>query len=223
VVHAQLVDGKTSHSAADHSFVPGLGRFALTPVYDLVTRLSGIGGLFTEMIKLADLRSGQRVLDVGCGTGNLLLTLGRSQPGVELAGLDPDARMLTRAQRKASRARVVVAWQRGFAQELPYPDGCIDRVFSSMMLHHLDPETKKALLAEVRRVLRPDGMFVLADVDGHGAIHGHDPMSRRMARSDLVRDNAGMVERVAAAGFRVDPVTTYRLRIGTITIVRARL
>lgn len=201
--------------------MPGLGRAGLTRFYDLVTRLSGLNGLFQEMIKQADVRPGQRVLDVGCGTGNLLLTLARRHPGVELAGLDPDARMLARAQRKARRAGVAVSWQRGFGQELPYPDGSLDRVFSSAMLHHLDPQAKDALLAEVRRVLRPDGMLVLADIDGHGAIHGHDPLSRRMARSGLVRDNAGMVERVAAAGFDVESVTTYQLRMGVITIVRA--
>jgi ubiquinone/menaquinone biosynthesis C-methylase UbiE len=216
------MDEKTSHSATEPVFVPGLGHAGLTPLYDLVTRLSGLNGLFKEMIKQADARPGQRVLDVGCGTGNLLLALGRHQPGVELAGLDPDARMLARAQRKARRAGVAVSWQRGFGQELPYPDGSLDRVFSSMMLHHLEPQAKEALLADVRRVLRPEGMLVLADVDGHGAIHGHGPMSRRMARSGLVRDNAGMVERVAAAGLAVQPVTIYQLRIGAITIVRAR-
>ncbi|HEY0816812.1 MAG TPA: class I SAM-dependent methyltransferase [Pseudonocardia sp.] len=215
------MDEKTSHPATEHAFVPGLGRTALTPLYDLATRFLGLSGLFTEMTRLAEVRPGQRVLDVGCGTGNLLLTLGRSRPGVELAGLDPDARMLARAERKARRAAVPVTWRRGYAQELPFPDGAFDRVFSSLMLHHLEPDGKAALLAQVRRVLRPDGMLVLADVDGHGAIHGHSPLSRRMARSDLVRDNAGMVERVAAAGFAVEPLTTYRLRLGTITIVRA--
>jgi ubiquinone/menaquinone biosynthesis C-methylase UbiE len=217
------MDGKTSHSTAGHSFVPGLGHGALTPLYDLVARFSGIRRLFDEMIRLADLRPGQRALDVGCGTGNLLVALGRREPGVELAGLDPDARMLAAAQRKARRKGVAVAWQRGFAQELPYPDGAFDRVFSSIMLHHLDPQAKDALLAGVRRVLRPDGLFVLADLDGHSAVHGHGPMARRMAGSSLVHDNAGMVERVVAAGFTVEPVTTFPLRMGAITIVRAHL
>lgn len=202
--------------------MPGLGRAALTPLYDVVHRLSGLGGLHAEMIRLAELQPGQCALDVGCGTGNLLLALGARVPGVELAGLDPDARALARAQRKARRAGVAVAWQRGFAQDLPYPDSEYDRVFSSMMLHHLDPEAKEALLADVRRVLRPDGMFVLADVDRDAAIHGHGPLSRRMARSTLVRDNAGMAQRVAAAGLAVEPASTYRLRVGAITIVRAR-
>jgi ubiquinone/menaquinone biosynthesis C-methylase UbiE len=216
------VNERTSHPAAEPSFIPGLGRAVLTPLYDVVHRLSGLGGMHAEMIGLAEMRTGHRALDVGCGTGNLLLALGRGLPGVELAGLDPDARALARAQRKARRAGVAVAWQRGYAQDLPYPDGSFDRVFSSMMLHHLDPQAKDALLADVRRVLRPDGLLVLADVDGHGAIHGHGPASRRMARSELVRDNEGMAQRVAAAGLTVEPVTTFRLRIGAITIVRGR-
>ena len=207
---------------ATHGFVPGLGRAALTPFYDLVTRFSGIGGLFDEMIRLADVQPGQRVLDVGCGTGNLLVTLGRRHPDVDLAGIDPDARMLAAAARKARRKGVAAAWQRGFAQDLPHPDHSFDRVFSSLMLHHLDLQAKEALLAGVRRVLRPDGLFVLADLDGHGAVHGHGPMARRMAASDLLHDNAGMVERVVAAGFTVEPVTTLTLRVGAITIVRAR-
>jgi ubiquinone/menaquinone biosynthesis C-methylase UbiE len=214
--------GKTSHSGVGHAFVPGLGRAALTPFYDLVTRFSGVGGLFDEMIRLADVQPGQRALDVGCGTGNLLMALGRHHPDVDLAGLDPDARMLAAAGRKARRKGVAAAWQRGFAQDLPYPDDAFDRVFSSLMLHHLDPQAKEGLLAGVRRVLRPDGMFVLADLDGHGAVHGHGPLARRMASSGLVHDNAGMVERVAAAGFTVEPVTTFPLRIGAMTIVRAR-
>ncbi len=209
----------TSH---EHKFVPGLGRGPLTPLYDVVHRLAGLGGMHTEMIRLAALAPGQRVLDVGCGTGNLLLALGRSRSDVELTGLDPDARALALAARKARRKGVAVAWQRGFAQELPHPDGSIDRVFSSLMLHHLDAAAKDALLAEVRRVLRPDGLLVLADVDGHHAVHGHGLFRRRMATSPLVRDNAGVVERIAAAGFTVEPRVTYHLRLGEITIVRAR-
>ena len=90
------------------------------------------------------------------------------------------------------------------------------------MLHHLDAAGKDALLAEVRRVLRPDGLLVLADIDGHRAVHGHGPFRRRMATSPLVRDNAGMVERISAAGFTVEPPVTHHLRIGEITIVLGR-
>lgn len=206
----------------ERAFTPGLGHAFLTPLYDLVHRLSGLGRLHDEMLTLADLRPCMRVLDVGCATGNLLLTLGRRYPGVEPAGLDPDARALARAARKSRRAGLTVDWRRGFAEELPYPDQSLDRVFSSLMLHHLEPPAKDALLAEVRRVLRPEGLLVLADMDGHDAMSGHGFRHRSPARSPHVEAGTDIAERVAAAGFQVEPTTVYRLAVGRITIVRAR-
>jgi len=209
---------RTSH----RHFVPCMGGSALTPFYDILHRFSGLGAVHAEMIRMAELRPGQHVLDIGCGTGNLLLALGRDHPGVLIEGLDPDARALARAARKAHRAGVAATWRLGYAQDLPYADGSLDRVFSSLMLHHLlDDHGKAALLAEVRRVLRPDGLLVLADIDGHGALDGHGLLRRRMAHNPLVHANAGMVERITAAGFAVDAPVEHRLRVGRITIVRA--
>ena len=109
----------TSH---EHAFVPGLGRGPLTPLYDLVHRVSGLGGVHADMIRLAALAPGQRVLDVGCGTGNLLLALGRERSDVELTGLDPDARALALAARKApaqGRGGGVAARLRAGAARIP--------------------------------------------------------------------------------------------------------
>lgn len=190
-----------------------MGKHWLLPLYDLVHHLFGVQPVHQQMITAAGLSAGHRVLDVGCGTGNLLRTTGKRHPDVELTGLDPDPKALARARRKARRAGVAVRLDRGFAQDLPYPDGSFDRVFSSLMLHHLDTGSKDALLAEVRRVLRPDGLLVLADavVDGHG--HGHG-MRRRM--SEQLRDNVGdsVARRIAAAGFTVEPTRRVALRAG---------
>lgn len=194
----------------------------MTPFYDILHRFSGLGDVHGQMIRMAELRPGQQVLDIGCGTGNLLIALGRGRADLELEGLDPDTGALARAARKAHRAGVAATWRPGYAQDLPHPDGSVDRVFSSLMLHHLhDDDGKDVLLAEVRRVLRPDGMLVLADIDGHTALDGHGLLRRRMAHNPLIHDNAGMVERVAAAGFTVETPVEHRLRMGRITIVRA--
>lgn len=187
-----------------------MGKHWLLPLYDVVHHLFGLRPVHQEMIRLAGLSAGHRVLDVGCGTGNLLRATGKRHADVELSGVDPDQKALARAARKARRARVAVRFERGFAQELPYPDGSFDRVFSSLMLHHLDTASKDALLAEVRRVLRPGGMLVLTDMvaDGHG--HGHGGMSRHLA------DNVGdaVSRRIAAAGFEVEPTRVMALRVG---------
>lgn len=196
---------RTSHP---HDYIPGMGKDFLLPLYDVVHHVFGVQRIHEEMITLARLRDGLRVLDVGCGVGNLLRTTGRQWPRVELSGMDPDPKALARARRKTRRAGLDVRLDRGFAQEMPYPDDSFDRVFSSLMLHHLDSTAKDALLAEVRRVLRPDGVLVLADAvvgeHGHGRVRAH------------LRDNVvGAVStRIAAAGFAVEPTRTMGLRIG---------
>jgi ubiquinone/menaquinone biosynthesis C-methylase UbiE len=199
---------RTSHE----DYIPGLGKHFLLPLYDVVHHVFGVRRIHQEMITLARLRDGLRVLDVGCGTGNLLRTTGRQWPKVELSGMDPDPKALARARRKTRRAGLDMRLDRGFAQEMPYPDDSFDRVFSSLMLHHLDSTAKDALLAEVRRVLRPDGVLVLADavVDEHDHGHGHGRMRQQL------RDNVGdaVSKRIAAAGFAVEPTRTMALRIG---------
>jgi ubiquinone/menaquinone biosynthesis C-methylase UbiE len=121
---------------------------------------------------------------------------------------------------------VAVRWDRGYSDDLPYPDGSVDQVFSSLMLHHLDPPVKDATLAEVRRVLRPDGVLVLADFDGHGQEdgqghrHGFRRTRRRMEVSKRLAENSGLAERITAAGFTTD-TSTYRMRVGLVAIVRA--
>jgi ubiquinone/menaquinone biosynthesis C-methylase UbiE len=208
-----------TESTSHRHFVPCMGGSALTPFYDILHRFAGLGAVHARMIRMAELQPGQRVVDIGCGTGNLLLALGRDDPGVELEGLDPDARALAKAARKAHRGGVAASWRPGYAQELPYADGSVDRVFSSLMLHHLHDD-KDALLAEVRRVLRPDGVLVLADMDGHGR-GAHNPFGRRMAIR--LHDNGGLPERIAGAGFTVDPTVQVPIRrIGELSIVRAR-
>ncbi|MCI2418786.1 class I SAM-dependent methyltransferase [Saccharopolyspora sp. K220] len=202
---------RMSQSQPERDYIPGLGKHFLQPLYDVAHSVFGLHPIHLKMIALAELRDGQQVLDVGCGTGNLLRSIGKQSRKAELVGLDPDPNALSRASRKARRAGLAMRLDRGFAQELPYPDGSFDRVFSSLMLHHLDSPSKDALLAEVRRVLRPDGLLVLADMvlDEHG--HGHRPGAR-----DRMRDNVGdaVSQRIAAAGFAVEPTRTMALRIG---------
>src|SRR5690349_6371759 len=158
-------------SAPERDYLPAMARRRLLPLYDTLTRLAGLPRVHRELVERADLRPGQRVLEIGCGPGNLLLLVRRRYPELDLVGLDPDPDALQRARRKLAGAGPPVQLDRGFADALPYPDASVDRVLSSFMWHHLDPADKPRALSEVTRILRPAGQLHLVDMAGSGPIH----------------------------------------------------
>lgn len=81
------------------SFTPALGHSALTPLYDAAIAVPTREHVWrSRMIETLALRAGERLLDVGCGTGSLLLTLSGHARGASLTGLDPDREVLERAR-----------------------------------------------------------------------------------------------------------------------------
>ena len=105
----------------------------------------------------ADIRPGQRVLDVGCGTGVLTRELAlRTGPGGAVTGLDSSPRMLAIAQRLSP----ALEWREGFAEVLPFPDGSFDAVVSQFGLMFF-PDPAQAL-REMMRVLKPGGRLAVA-------------------------------------------------------------
>ncbi len=174
-------------AAPERRFLPGMGRDWMLPLYDPFTRLIGVEPAHRKLAEQAGLQSAERVLEIGCGTGNLMLLVKRMRPHVELVGLDPDPKALARAGRKARRAGLTLQLDRGFADELPYPDGSFDRVLSSLMFHHLEPNLRVTSLREVRRVLRPGGSLHLMDFGGDSHhLHG---LARLARRSHTLKDN----------------------------------
>lgn len=145
-------------------YVPALGFHALTPVYDLIVATTGRERTVKQaLIDQAGLSPGQRVLDLASGTGTLSLMIKRQQPQVEVVGIDGDAQVIARAQRKAHRAGTEIRFHQALANALPYPDARFDAVFASMFLHHLPwPEKIRAVL-EIRRVLKAGGRVHVAD------------------------------------------------------------
>jgi ubiquinone/menaquinone biosynthesis C-methylase UbiE len=191
------------------TYIPAAGHDWLLPFYDPFVKLMGGESAHRQLIDQTRLQPGQRILEIGCGTGNLTILLKTLHPAVEVVGLDPDPRALDRARRKAARQQVSVQLDRGFSDELHYPDESYDRVLSAFMFHHLERDGKKQTLHAIRRVLRPGGSLHLVDFGGaHGSLLGH-----LFHRSEQVWDNSGdtILTLMREAGF-ADPAQVAQQR-----------
>jgi ubiquinone/menaquinone biosynthesis C-methylase UbiE len=120
-------------------------------------------------VENALLQSGENVLDVGCGTGGVTLPakVRVGKHGV-VAGIDPSPEMIAVARRKASRAGLEIDFRVGVIESLPFPDGTFDVVTSSLMMHHLPEHVRVKGLAEIKRVLKPTGRLLIADMTRPG-------------------------------------------------------
>ena len=187
---------------AHTSYLPAAGHHWALPLYDLIVKLLGGNPTRAELVRQGALRPSQRVLEIGCGTGSLLLEIKRSHPEVDAVGLDPDPKALERARRKANRVGLSIQLDRGLADALPYPDASFDRVFSSFMFHHLPAENREPSLREVRRVLKPGGSLHLLDFAGAGT-NGHGSFTRLLHASHRLEDNTEtrLLALIRQAGF----------------------
>jgi ubiquinone/menaquinone biosynthesis C-methylase UbiE len=113
--------------------------------------------------ELADLGKNRRatIVDLGCGPGDLVVTLSRRLHDARIAGLDLSPSMLLWASRHATtdgRLRFIV----GDAANLPFANASVDLVVSTLSLHHWTEPA--AVFAEIARVLRPDGVALIYDL-----------------------------------------------------------
>jgi ubiquinone/menaquinone biosynthesis C-methylase UbiE len=211
-------------SQTHRTFIPAAGWDLLLPFYDPLNRLLGVAALHDELIAEAGLEAGQRVLDVGCGTGSLAVRIRAQMPRVDVVGLDPDPRALAIARRKAERARVEVRFEEGYGDALPFEDGCFDRVTSSLMLHHLELATRRGMLRDALRVLRPGGSLHLLDF-GWSEERSDGLLARLLHSAEHLRENsdARVAELISEAGFEaVERVAARRLLVGRVAFHRGR-
>jgi ubiquinone/menaquinone biosynthesis C-methylase UbiE len=210
------------------SYLPALRFPALTRFYDPLIRLTTRESLFKRrLVEQASPETGQRVLDLGCGTGTLALIVKERQPAADVVGLDADPEMLDQARSKADRAGVELRLDEGFSTELPYPDASFDRVLSTLFFHHLDLESKRRTAREIARVLDKGGELHVADWG-----RPSDPLMaaaflgvRLFDGFENTRENArGALPSIFEQAGLEDAEQTDRLRtaFGTLALYRAR-
>lgn len=185
----------------------------------LAVAMAGRGRhLRSHLAGLLQLQAGQRVLDVGCGTGTLAVALSRRVGNSgKTVGVDASPEMISRAARKAA-GKLNLHFQVAAAQALPFADYSFDAVVSTLVLHHLPESDRIAATREMARMVRPGGRLVIADVHPSGT----SPLARTFVRR-IVRLHAmggtdldAVAELLAAAGIvdvRIAPSPIVWLRL----------
>jgi 2-polyprenyl-3-methyl-5-hydroxy-6-metoxy-1,4-benzoquinol methylase len=135
--------------------------------YDALVWVLTLGqarALRTESAALAHIQPGARVLDVGCGTGDLTFQAERLAGTTgHVYGIDAAPEMIEIARKKARQSGSHVEFRVEAIEALSFPDHTFDVALSSMMMHHLPDDLKMAGLRELARVLAPGGVLVIVD------------------------------------------------------------
>lgn len=157
------------------------------------------------VVEWLDARPGERILDLGCGDGQLTQRIAAS--GAQVCGADLSAEMVAAARVRGVEAEVANA------EALPHADSSFDAVFSNAALHWV--RDHEAMLAQVHRVLKPGGRFV-AEMGGHGNIAAiRVALMAALARHGLADREDGVNyyptadayrRRLERHGFRVDRI-----------------
>ncbi len=157
-------------------------------VYDAMSRLllgSFFAGIASDVASVVP--TGARVLEVGCGPGQLSTRLARRHD-LDVTGLDLDPAMIERATANAERpgGGRRPSFLVGDVASLAFPDGSFDAVVSTLSMHHwTDPATG---LTEIGRVLRPGAPALVWDFRrGAGPLHAHLPDPVERARGSSMR------------------------------------
>jgi len=143
--------------------------------------------LAIPFIEFAGVRDGERVLDVGCGTGSLTFALPEAADIGEVRAIDYSPVFVEEAARRNADARIRIG--QGDACAIPFPDAAFDRALSLLVLHFV-PEAGKAV-DEMRRVVRPGGVVAAAVWDHLGGL----PVMRLMWDTVAMLDESAVEKR----------------------------
>jgi len=191
--------------------------------YDSLVNIMSMGQaqrLRNMTIEQSQLKPGESLLDVGCGTGGVTIP-GKERVGQKgkVAGIDPSPEMIAVASRKAGNAGLEIDFRLGVIESLPYPDASFDVVTSSLMMHHLTQELQVKGFSEIRRVLKPGGRLLIADTrrpNGFPAKQVFAALSKKHGIKFGIED---LPETLKSAGFATATLLEERFRM--IGFVRA--
>jgi ubiquinone/menaquinone biosynthesis C-methylase UbiE len=203
----------------NQKYIPALSFRWLTPFFDAIIEgpISIAPMRRALLAQMGDL-SNKKILDVGSGTGTMLIMIKKAYPTADVTGLDGDTQILEIARSKARSLGLEIRFNQGMSFDLPYPNESFDVVLTSMMLHHLTRDDKQKTALEMYRVLRPGGQLFGADFGEPRSSFGKAirPLTRRFER---VAENVDgfLPVMFSTAGFK-NYKETNRYLLGSISL-----
>lgn len=145
-------------------FIPALGYDFLSNYYDLTIKLTMPETKFrTKLIDYLNPQKEQTILEFGFGTAQNLILIKQKQVSVNLIGVDIDPKIKSIAEHKLQKQGFQVPLDLYDGNTLPYSDNFFDKIYSSLVFHQLDADTKINCLKELYRVLKPNGTLLIGD------------------------------------------------------------
>ncbi len=116
-------------------------------------------------VDLAQIKPGDCVLEIGCGTGSLTLAAKRQTgPAGKVFGIDVIPGMIETSRQKAKEAHLDITFQLGSIDNIPFSENAFDAVMCSFMIFHMSDETRQKGLVEIYRVLKSGGHLLILDL-----------------------------------------------------------
>ena len=145
-------------------FIPALGYDWLTGFYDLTIKLTMPEKKFREkLIDELNPQNSEMILEFGFGTGQNIILAHQRNDKAKLIGVDIDPKVRKIAEYKIKKLGLDITLDLYDGKTFQYSDNSFDKVFSSLVFHQLDKETKLSCLKEIYRVLKPNGQLTIGD------------------------------------------------------------
>ena len=149
---------------SDKKFIPALGYDFLTMYYDLAIKLTMPEKKFRRLlVESINPQDNEVILEFGFGTGQNLILVKNKNPNIELIGLDIDPKVKEITTYKLKKNGLEIPLNLYDGSTFPYQDKQFHKVYSCLVFHQLDAETKSNCLIEIYRVLKPGGELIIAD------------------------------------------------------------
>lgn len=145
-------------------YIPALGYDFLSDYYDFAIKMLMPEKKFrSRLVDIVNPLVGEKILEFGFGTGQNLILIKQRQNDILVEGVDIDPKIKAIAEYKLQKNKLDIPLYLYDGIHLPFEDNTFDKIFSSLVFHQLDANSKLNCLKELYRVLKPNGKIIIGD------------------------------------------------------------